>query len=54
MTYSVVFSVATATEEPMSPIQTIQTLVTGREVTGDPGEPVVALAQFYPKFIRSL
>jgi hypothetical protein len=41
-------------EEPMSPIQTIQTPVTDREVTGDPGEPVVALAQFYPKFIRSL
>jgi hypothetical protein len=35
-------------------IQRIQTPVTGREVTGDPGEPVVTLAQFYPKFIRSL
>jgi hypothetical protein len=34
-------------EEPMSPMQTIQAPITGGEVTGDAGEPVAALAQFY-------
>jgi hypothetical protein len=32
--------------ELMSPMQTIQAPVTGREVIGDAGEPVAALAQF--------
>jgi hypothetical protein len=34
-------------EEPKSPMQTIQARITGREVTGDAGEPVAALAQYY-------
>jgi hypothetical protein len=33
-------------EEPMSPMQTTQAPITGREVTGDPGEPIAVLAKF--------
>jgi ketosteroid isomerase-like protein len=34
-------------EEPMSPMQTIEAPITGREAIGDTSEPVAALAQFY-------
>jgi hypothetical protein len=37
--------------ELMSPMQTIQAPITGREVTGNAGEPVAASAQFYRAII---
>lgn len=37
-------------EEPMSPVQTIRTPITGREAARESSEPAAALAQFYRAF----